>query len=137
MTAVALAGVACTGNGTDPTTTPGTPTETIPTGPVRVVQGEFELEHVGVVVHLSWEGTTGTMTIENGSDLNLEVPSLSVITQQATTEDVDLPGAVPLAPGESTELEITFPVPLEDMGLVELSFGAESWGLLSPVVEAA
>ncbi|MGZ8571857.1 MAG: hypothetical protein ACXWW5_06490, partial [Actinomycetota bacterium] len=97
----------------------------------------FELEHVGVVVHLSWAGTEGTMTIDNGSDLTLEDPRLYVITQDATRIDVEMPATSALAPGEQEELQLTFPIPLEEMGLTVLEFGEESWGLFKPVVEPA
>lgn len=139
VTTLALTGVACTGNGTETSTSPATPSDMIPTGPVKIVKGEFELEHVGVVVHLSWAGTTGTMTIENGSDLHLDPPSLYAISQgpPAARVDIELPDPPRLAPGESVDLDITFPIPLEEMGMVILSFGVESWGALSPVVEAA
>ncbi|MGZ8566327.1 MAG: hypothetical protein ACXWXS_04675 [Actinomycetota bacterium] len=137
LAAIIVVGTACTGDGTPTDSSSSSPSSTVPTGPVKVVKGEFELEHVGVVVHLSWAGTEGTMTIDNGSDLTLEDPRLYVITQDATRIDVEMPATSALAPGEQEELQLTFPIPLEEMGLTVLEFGEESWGLFKPVVEPA
>lgn len=135
LAAVIMAATACTGDGSSTDVPPSTSSTATPTGPVKVVKGEFELEHVGVVVHLSWAGTEGTMTIDNGSELTLEDPRLYVITQLAERIDVEVPATSPLAPGDQEEIPLTFPIPLEEMGLTVLQFGNESWGLFKPVVE--
>jgi hypothetical protein len=131
-----VAAVACTGGGGS-SSSPAGPSSTLPSGPVEIVRGEYTLDHAGVAVRLHWEGTEGTMTIDNGSELDLAAPSVYVVTQEAEHVDVELPETPELAPGESAELDITFPVPMEDMGMIFLEFGGVNWGALSPVVEAA
>lgn len=134
-----VAGASCTGD-TTTTTTDASPTGSpLPTVdiPVDFVPGEFVYVNNDVTVHLSWEGGTGELTIENGSGQELAAPSLYAVTPQQQQVSAEIPGAAAIPDGDSVTLEVTFPDSLEgaDAGLIALVFGDENWGALSPVIE--
>jgi hypothetical protein len=135
----ALCAGGCTGSSTtaDPPASPASPTGSpLPEGPVRFVPGEFEVLISNVAVDLTWDGGTGTMTVENGSAQELGAPSVTAITNEPAEVEATVDGADSVAVGESQSYEVTFPDSLHpgDAGLLLLAFGGDSWGAFSPVV---
>lgn len=139
VSALVMVGATCT-NETTTTTTPPSPTGSpLPTVdvPVDFVEGEYTYENFGVVVHLSWDGGAGEMTIENGSGKLLETPGLYAVTREQTQVPADIPDAAPIPAGEQVTLEVVFPDSLshDDAGLIALTFGDDNWGALAPVIK--
>jgi hypothetical protein len=141
MLALALAGVACTGDGTTSTstTTSQEPTASeLPTSNVAVtfVEGEYVYENNGVSVTFSWKSGTGTLKVDNGSGFELGPPSLYAITPTQERVDATVADASPIADGATLETQVTFPASLKaaDAGLIAIVFGDQNWGALSPKV---
>jgi len=139
----ALTLFACTGD--DPSSTPVATTSEPPPPPtedpgdVAFAEGEYTYENQGVVVSLSLDGVTGTLTVENGGESELGPPGLYAFTPAQERIDAEVTPADVTAPGDEAMFEVAFPEDLDpaDMGLVALLFGDSNWGALSPVPEGA
>jgi hypothetical protein len=133
-----LAVGACTGDGpasTTPRTTPGETGSEIPQGSVAFVPGMYHLELSGVTVRLDWQGAEATMTVENGSGVELGQAAVTAITNEPVTVEATVEGPAAIAVGETASFRLSFGDLAEpDAGLLLLSFGGDSWGALSPVV---
>jgi hypothetical protein len=106
---------------------------------VAFIEGEYTYENHGVVVSLSLDGVTGTLTVENGGETELGPPGLYAFTPEQERVDAEVTPAEPTAPDAEASFEVAFPDDLDpaDMGFVALLFGDSNWGLLSPVAEDA
>jgi hypothetical protein len=145
LVAAAVLAASCTGGGTDagPTPTGGssvTPTgSALPTrdpGEVAFERGAFRYVFGGVRADLRWEHGAGRLRVVNDTGRALDAPSLVAITSDQQQIPARMPDARPIPDGETLAFELTFPDELsyERMGMIELWFGDESWGLFSPVV---
>ena len=130
----------CTGSSTTPTTAASTTTPTespIPSGPIVFVPGEFVTDIADVRSELTWNGGEGTLHVTNASTTDVGAPSLYAITNEPVKVNAEVVNAAPVAPGDEATFTVRFPDTLDpaDAGLLILSFGAESWGAMQPVVQ--
>jgi hypothetical protein len=132
---------ACTG-GDDPAT--AGPATTTPSGEGIVSEdvgntaflpGRFVYQFNSITAQASFEGSTATMNVRNGTGSELGAPSLYVVGVDDRRYDGAVEGAAPIADGEQVTLEFTFPdaVTPQTIGLAVLSFGEDNVGAMAPV----
>jgi hypothetical protein len=141
----ALGAAACTGDdpatptASDPggeTVEPnGSPLPTVDPGAVEFEPGLFRYQFDSVTAELRWQGGEGELTIQNGSDRELDPPGLYAVTYDQREVPADVSDASPIGVDEDATFAIAFPddVVFDETGMVVLLFGDENWGALAPV----
>jgi hypothetical protein len=135
---------ACTG-GDDPAT--AGPASTAPggegvvsedAGDTAFLPGRFTYRFNSITAQASFEGSTATMSVRNGTGSRLGAPSLTVVGIDDRRYDGAVEGAAPIADGEQVTLQFTFPAAVtpQTIGLAVLSFGDENVGAMAPVPAA-
>ena len=104
-------------------------------GDTAFLPGRFTYQFNSITAQASFEGSTATMTVRNGTGSELGAPSLYVVGVDDRRYDGTAEGAAPIADGEQVSLEFTFPdaVTPATIGLVVLSFGEDNVGAMPPV----
>jgi len=137
---VLLTGVlaACTGS-TSTTTSPGSSSSSTgspaPSGPVTFVPGSYVIDFDEVRSVLSWDGGTGQLKVKNGSTSDLGPPSITAVTDASRTVEATITDAAPVPSGSKATFTVSFPDSLDadHVGLLELSYGGDSWGAMAPL----
>ena len=135
MLLIALA--ACTGDGSEVTSTASAGADTSPTdaGATTFSPGTFRYQNAGLQVALQLEANTGTMDVDNGSGFALGKPDLYVL-DGVTGEHIDgkVLDAQPVQDGAQATFQVQFPpaVTPKSLGLVILLFGSDNYGAFAP-----
>jgi hypothetical protein len=79
-------------------------------------------------------GHTATLTVDNAAGTQIGPPRIVVIDQKAQHIQGTIGGAKPIADGGNGTFTVTFPASIDQttVGLIQLSFGDVSYGLLKP-----
>ena len=145
LVVLATTAAACTGGddpdpslsdgGSEPTEPTGSPLPTEDPGAVAFERGLFRYQFNFVTAELRWDGGDGELTVDNGSDGDLDEPGLYAVTSDQREVPGEVTGTAPVAAGDSATFEISFPddVAFEQTGFVVLLFGDENWGAFAPV----
>jgi len=103
-------------------------------GNTAFLPGRFIYQFNSITAQASFEGSTATMNVRNGTGSELGAPSLYVVGVDDRRYDGAVEGAGPIADGEAVTLEFTFldAVTPQTIGLAVLSFGADNVGAMAP-----
>ena len=136
---LAISAVACTGGGASTDTAASSPPPSPPPSSnvdVKMVPGVWTYDLRGLKATFTWKDAPPTLSVDNGTGIDLGAPAIYVVTQDQRRVDATLDGAAPLADGADADFTVAFPGGLtrDDVGLVVLEFGDENWGALAPKV---
>ena len=136
---LAISAVACTGGGAATDTAASSPPPSPPPSSnvdVRMVPGVWAYDLRGLKATFTWKDAPPTLSVDNGTGIDLGAPAIYVVTQDQRRVDATLDGAAPLGDGAEADYTVAFPGGLtrDDVGLVVLEFGDENWGALAPKV---
>ena len=135
---IALSAAACTGGG-ESSPTPGTPT-TGASDPVTTSEnvtfapGEFEYHFNNITATFSLDGSSGTLSVKNGSGAELGEPGMYVLGIDDKKYEGTVTSPLTVPDGSEAEFEVTFPdkVTSESIGLLVLLFGGDNYGAMAP-----
>ena len=126
---------ACTGGGPSGGTGATSTTGSQDTGPTPAQSftpgaGTFTYENAGLKVTVDIQGETGTMTVDNGTDHDLEKPGLYVLDAADGHQiDVEVQQGAPIAAGDSATFDVALgQVDVDAIGLLVLLFGKDNYG---------
>lgn len=136
---LAIAAVACTGGGAATDTAASSPPPSPPPSSnidVKMVPGVWTYDLRGLKATFTWKDAPPTLSVDNGTGIDLGAPAIYVVTQDQRRVDATVEEAAPLADGAQADYTVTFPTDLtrDDVGLVVLELGDENWGALAPKV---
>jgi hypothetical protein len=125
---------ACTGSSSAPSDRPTGATTATPTQSVPFEPGHFAYDFAGVKATFVMDGHTATLTVDNGAGTQIGPPRIVVIDQKAQHIQGTIDGSKPIADGANGTFTVTFPDSIDQttVGLIQLSFGDVSYGLLKP-----
>jgi hypothetical protein len=138
---VALAATACTGD--DPSSSSGaltspseSPIVTPSYGAVDFVPGEYQIGTSGIEASLSMDERSGTMSVTNGSTIDLGEAEIVIVTRSQDVVPATVQGPPAVRIGETAEFTVEFPedLTLADAGLIRLAFDGVSLAVFGPVV---
>jgi len=112
-------------------TAPATPTHV---GPENFQPGEYRYSFNSVTASLSFDGSSATLDVTDGSGADLAAPGLYVILGTGRRVDGTVTDPAPIANGASGTFQVTFPstVTPKTIGLVILLFGDSNYGAMAP-----
>jgi hypothetical protein len=136
---LAISAVACTGGDTATDTAASSPPASAPPSSnveVKMVPGVWTYDLRGLKATFTWKDGPPTLSVNNGTGIDLGAPAIYVVTQDQRRVDAALDGAAPLGDGAKADYTVAFPGGLtrDDVGLVVLELGDENWGALAPKV---
>jgi len=96
--------------------------------------GHFAYDFAGVKATFVMDGHTATLAVHNGAGVQIGPPRIVVIDQKDQHIQGAITGAKPIADGGSATFTVTFPDTINQttVGLIQMSFGDVSYGLLKP-----
>lgn len=103
--------------------------------PTVITPGAYEYRNAGVLVDVRFEGSGGTMKVQNDSGVELPTPHLYVLLAKTGKRvDGSITGATPVAAGATADLRFKFPpqVSAKTVGLLFLVTGDENVGAFAP-----
>jgi hypothetical protein len=105
-------------------------------GPTPVTSGSatsgtYEYVNAGLRVVLEIDGTTGTMTVENGAGYELARPGFYLLgASDGAQHEGDVAQAAPIPDGETATFDVSFEgIEVGDVGAIALLFGQDNYGL--------
>ncbi|MGZ5293237.1 MAG: hypothetical protein ACXWH5_04540 [Actinomycetota bacterium] len=136
---IALSAAACTGDQASSTTpsspTPGASDPVTTSSNVTFVPGEFEYTFNSITARFSMDGSSGTLTVKNGSGAELGDPSVFVVGIDDKRYEGTVASPAPVPDGGEATFQVTFPdkVTKGSIGLLVLLFGGDNYGAMAPV----